>query len=83
MILYGMPSYRQNGELWVSFASQKNHIAVYGCRGTAKAHLERLGKIGAGKGCIRYTKPEHIDFEGWRAVFTDLADKVRSAAAGA
>ena len=62
---YGMPSYSRNGEVEVAFASQKNYISLYILKqGVMEAHKEQLaGKgISFGKGCIRYSKPERIDF---------------------
>lgn len=62
---YGMPSYSRNGEVEVAFASQKNFIAFYILRtDVMKTYKKRLVGTGIthGKGCIRYTKPERIDF---------------------
>jgi len=62
---YGMPSYSRNGEVEVAFASQKNYISLYILRtDVMKTHKKLLtGKgVSFGKGCIRYTKPERIDF---------------------
>lgn len=62
---YGMPNYRRKGVAEVGFASQKHFIALYTLRtDVMKAHADRLtGKgISHGKGCIRYSKPEKIDF---------------------
>lgn len=63
---YGMPSYSRNGEVEVAFASQKNYISLYILKQEVMdAHKEALaGKgISFGKGCIRYSKPERIDFK--------------------
>jgi len=63
---YGMPSYSRNGEVEVAFASQKNYISLYILKQDAlEAHKEQVaGKgISFGKGCIRYSKPERIDFK--------------------
>jgi uncharacterized protein YdhG (YjbR/CyaY superfamily) len=63
---YGGPCYKRNGEVEVGFASQKHFIGVYVLRTdvmNAHKHL-LLGKgISHGKGCIRYSKPERIDFD--------------------
>src|SRR5215204_4166753 len=62
---YGGPSYKRNGEVEVGFASQKNFIGLYILRtDVMNAHRELLkGKaISIGKGAIRYSKPERIDF---------------------
>src|SRR5215207_930402 len=63
---YGGPSYKRNGEVEVGFASQKHFIGLYILRtDVMNAHKDQLqGKgIGVGKGAIRYSKPERIDFE--------------------
>ena len=65
-MIYGMPSYSRNGEVEVAFASQKNYIAVYILRtDVMNAHrdLLKVKGVSLGKGCIRYSKPEKIDFK--------------------
>lgn len=62
---YGGPSYSRNGTVEVGFASQKHFIGLYILRtDVMNAHRDRLkGKgISVGKGAIRYSKPERIDF---------------------
>ena len=62
---YGGPSYNRNGDVEVGFASQKHFIGVYILRtDVMNAHREMLkGKgISIGKGAIRYSTPERIDF---------------------
>ena len=62
---YGGPSYKRNGEVEVGFASQKHFIGLYILRtDVMNAHRDQLmGKgISVGKGAIRYSKPERIDF---------------------
>lgn len=63
---YGMPSYSRYGEVEVGFASQKNYISLYILKQEVlDEYKEQLaGKgISFGKGCVRYSKPERIDFE--------------------
>ena len=63
---YGGPSYSRNGEVEVGFASQKNFIGLYILRtDVMNAHKDQLkGKgVSIGKGAIRYSKPERIDFK--------------------
>jgi uncharacterized protein YdhG (YjbR/CyaY superfamily) len=63
---YGMPSYSRHGQVEVSFASQKNFIALYILKNDVMdAHRALLkGKgVSLGKGCIRYSRPERIDFQ--------------------
>lgn len=62
---YGGPVYKRNGVAEVGFASQKNYISFYILRtDVMKAHTEQLKLPGVsfGKGCIRYSKPQRIDF---------------------
>ena len=62
---YGGPCYKRNGEVEVGFASQKHFIGVYILRtDVMNAHQHLLiGKgIRVGKGAIRYSKSERIDF---------------------
>jgi len=61
---YGMPSYRQSGgEVEVAFASQKSYISLYILKEEVmNKHRESLKGLNLGKGCIRYTKSEKIDF---------------------
>lgn len=60
---FGMPSYQRNGTVEVAFASQKNYISLYMLKSAVvAAHREELAGLKVGKGCIRYTKPEKLDF---------------------
>jgi uncharacterized protein YdhG (YjbR/CyaY superfamily) len=62
---YGMPCYKKDGTVEVAFASQKNFIAFYILKKEVfDAHRDALNIRGVsmGKGCIRYSKPEKIDF---------------------
>jgi len=59
---YGMPVYRRGGVPEISIASQKQYIAIYVMK---KAVLDEFRDVlppKTGKGCVRYTKPEKIDF---------------------
>jgi hypothetical protein len=47
----------------VAFASQKNYISLYILKEEVlNKHREALAHLNLGKGCIRYRKPEQIDF---------------------
>ena len=62
---YGGPSYSRNGVVEVGFASQRNFIGLYILRtDVMRAHryLFNIPGVTLGKGAIRYSKPEHIDF---------------------
>ncbi len=63
---YGGPTYSRNGVAEVGFASQKNFIGLYILRtDVMRAHRYLLNVPGItfGKGAIRYSKPDKIDFE--------------------
>lgn len=65
-MMYGGPVYSRNGVAEVGFASQKHFIGLYILRtDVMNAHREKLNIKGVslGKGCIRYSKPERIDFD--------------------
>jgi uncharacterized protein YdhG (YjbR/CyaY superfamily) len=60
---YGMPSYKKNGTIEVGFASQKNYISLYILKKSViDAHRAELAGANVGKGCIRYSRPEKLDF---------------------
>ncbi len=61
---YGMPSYKKPGaEIEVAFASQKNYISFYILKEEVlQKYRADLAHLNLGKGCIRYRKPEQIDF---------------------
>jgi len=72
---YGMPAYSRNGVAEVGFASQKHFIALYILRtDVMKSHADQLKGAGIshGKGCIRYSKPEKIDFEVVAGMLKDM-----------
>jgi uncharacterized protein YdhG (YjbR/CyaY superfamily) len=67
-MIYGGPCYSRNGVAEVGFASQKHFIGLYTLRvrtDVMKSHLEllKIKGVSVGKGCIRYSKPEKIDFK--------------------
>ena len=65
-MVYGMPGYLRNGVVEVGFASQKHFIAFYILRtDVMNSHKDRLKikGVSTGKGCIRYPRPEKIDFK--------------------
>lgn len=59
---YGMPGYKRHGSLELSFASQKQYIALYVKPVLAQEFRAELGAASIGKSCIRFTKSEQIDF---------------------
>ena len=60
---YKMPSYIRNGQVEVAFASQKQHICVYFLiHEVMLNNNESLKGLNHGKGCIRYSNPDKIDY---------------------
>jgi uncharacterized protein YdhG (YjbR/CyaY superfamily) len=63
---YGNPCYSRNGVVEAGFASQRHFIGLYILRTdvmNAHRYLLNIPGVTLGKGCIRYSKPEKIDFK--------------------
>ncbi|WP_097247276.1 iron chaperone [Nocardia amikacinitolerans] len=64
VMAHGMPCYERDGVGEVAFANQKQYISVYLLRTDLReAFAERLARHDMGKGCLRFRKPELIDFD--------------------
>lgn len=59
---YGMPGYKRNGSLELSFASQKQYIALYVKPTVVDEFRSALRAASIGKSCIRFRNAEQIDF---------------------
>lgn len=63
VMAYGGPCYEKNNVIEAGFASQKHFIGLYILKkDVLDAHRNELKNLSVGKGCIRYTKPDKIDF---------------------
>ncbi len=73
---YRMPSYKPpGGEVEVAFASQASYVSLYVLRKNVLDRFrEQLAKANLGKGCIRYSTPASIDFEGVRRLLAASAE---------
>ncbi len=61
---WGMPVYTVDGTAIVAFASQKQYVSLYLTGITVPpAYQEAFSRLDHGKGCIRFRKPETIDFD--------------------
>lgn len=61
---YGMPGYKRDGVVEISFASQKHYIALYVLKKSVLDEFrDVLSASSIGKGCIRFARPEQMDFE--------------------
>jgi hypothetical protein len=57
-----LPGPVETGELEIGFAAQEQYLSFYVLRtDVMAAHLDRLGGLDLGKGCIRYRRPDQID----------------------
>jgi uncharacterized protein YdhG (YjbR/CyaY superfamily) len=71
---YRMPSYVRDGEVELAFASQARYISIYVLReDVLDAHRDRLGSASCGKSCVRYTKPDRIEWDTVCAVLDATA----------
>lgn len=60
---YGMASYARHGQMEVAFGKQKRYLSLYVLKQPVfDAHRDRLAGLSLGKGCIRYRRPEQIDW---------------------
>jgi uncharacterized protein YdhG (YjbR/CyaY superfamily) len=71
---YLLPCYKKDGIVEVAFANQKNYISIYFLKDDViKSNRSMLAGLNLGKACIRYMKPEKINF----AVIKKLLDETR------
>jgi uncharacterized protein YdhG (YjbR/CyaY superfamily) len=68
---YGMPSYVRDGQVEVSFGKQAHYLSLYILKKPVlNAHRDELAGLSVGKGCIRYRRPDDVD---WDIVYRLLA----------
>jgi uncharacterized protein YdhG (YjbR/CyaY superfamily) len=66
---YGMPAYKRNGVLEVSFASQKQYVSLYVLKkDVLDEHRAALAGCSVGKGCIRFKNAAAVDFNVVRSL---------------
>lgn len=72
---YRMPGYRRvDGDIEVGFASHARYISIYILRkDVLDEYRDALTTNNIGKGCIRYTNPDKIDFDVVRSMLADSA----------
>jgi uncharacterized protein YdhG (YjbR/CyaY superfamily) len=69
---YGMPSYSRAGQVEVAFAKQAKYLSLYILKQPVfDAHRGDLSGLSLGKGCIRYRRPDQID---WTIVTSLLSE---------
>ena len=70
---YGMPSYSKDGTIEVGFNSQKNYISFYVLKkDVVDKYRDQLRDVG--KSCIRYRRPDQIDFAIVEKLLEETAD---------
>jgi uncharacterized protein YdhG (YjbR/CyaY superfamily) len=75
---YGLPAF---GDL-CALASQKNYMALYVCESDlVKTHLAQLGKVGCGKGCIRFKRLTDLNLDTVETLLREIV-KLREAGIG-
>jgi uncharacterized protein YdhG (YjbR/CyaY superfamily) len=71
---YGMPCYKRKDVIEVGFASQKQYVSIYVLKTKVlNKYRTKLKPASIGKGCIRYRKPEQIDFGLIEAMLAESA----------
>jgi uncharacterized protein YdhG (YjbR/CyaY superfamily) len=78
LMAFGMPAYGPPKLPWIAFNSQKQHIAFYVGQTAMDAFDERLAGVDHGKGCIRWRRPDKMDF----ALIADMLQHVRDRTQG-
>jgi uncharacterized protein YdhG (YjbR/CyaY superfamily) len=69
---YGMPAYLRDGQVEVTFAKQAHYLSLYILKEPVlEAHRRDLAGLSVGKGCIRYRRPDQID---WTVVARMLSE---------
>ena len=75
---YGMPTYTSEGRPEIAFARQVSYFSLYVMKkDVLDGHRSELRGIDLGKGCIRYRRPEQID---WTLVEVLLRETATSTA---
>jgi len=60
---YGAPTYKRDGQPQVAFNSQRQYIALYVMsKDVVDEFRSELNASSIGKSCIRFTRPEKMDF---------------------
>jgi hypothetical protein len=68
----------------VGFASRKDALVLYGCRGDEKSEelLAQLGKYKSGKGCLYIKKIADIDLKILQALIKDSVTNIKTRTGG-
>ncbi len=73
---YGMPSYQRGDRVEVSFAQQARYLSLYILKQPVlDAHRAQLQGLSVGKGCVRFRRPDDVN---WEVVSALLAETYTS-----
>jgi uncharacterized protein YdhG (YjbR/CyaY superfamily) len=76
---YGMPVVKRGGVMTFAYASQKNYISLYGLgQVVIDRYKTQLKGVELGKGCIKYKKPDAIDFTLIETMMSEARDSKHS-----
>jgi len=63
-IAYGMPSYLRDGHAAIAFKKQARYLSLYVLnKSVLDAYRSELAQLNVGKGCIRFARPDQLDWE--------------------
>ena len=72
VMAYGMPTYQRADTTEVAFARQVRHLSLYIAKpGVLDAHRHECRGLSVGKGCIRFTRPDQVDWDLVHALLTE------------
>ncbi|MFG2819160.1 iron chaperone [Kitasatospora sp. NPDC048365] len=64
VMAFGMPAYERDGACEIAFAAQRQYLSFYLMRGDVReAFGERLAGQDMGRSCLRFRRPENVDFD--------------------
>lgn len=70
---YGMPYYTREGYRHIAWNSQKGYISLYLPSEILKKYKPQLKHLDLGGGCIRFKKPEQLNFTLIKKMLEDAA----------
>ena len=77
---WGMPGYGPaGGDAVVSFNNQKGYISLYPGKAALEEHRGKLKGASFGGGCVRFPKPDKIDFGAVAAMLRHVYENGRAA----
>ena len=79
LMSYGMPTYEVEGRPEVAFARQVRYLSLYIMKkGVLDARRAELSDLGVGKGCIRFQRPDQVNWSLVESLLQESADSSES-----